>query len=155
MKSKPSISIILVTPLIDYRSNVEYGDALLKYGGEQGIPVINMYNMRLSAELFESIYWDKIMHPTDMTYKAMGEFIASYPNCIDTYVIRFCVDNETYIGQFFQLATSGSKIEQLPIPYKAGYDFLGWYTNKGESVTGESYYNWKEDISLHARFKRR
>lgn len=155
MKSNPSISIILVTPLIDYRSNVEYGDALLKYGGEQGIPVINMYNMRLSAELFESIYWDKIMHPTDMTYKAMGEFIASYPNCIDTYVIRFCVDNETYIGQFFQLVTSGSKIEQLPIPYKAGYDFLGWYTNKGESVTGESYYNWKEDISLHARFKRR
>ncbi|NLV50270.1 MAG: hypothetical protein GXY20_06195, partial [Clostridiales bacterium] len=53
-----------------------------------------------------------------------------------TYTITFHSDNGSVLGT--RSVSSGSTPGTLPIPYKVNAIFLGWFTDKGDEVTGKT-----------------
>ncbi len=80
---------------------------------------------------------------------------SGYTTQIEYYPINITL--EAYNGENSNISTYyGAEITSLPIPYKRGNEFLGWYDNEeyeGQPYESRELWDNKEDLTLYAKWK--
>lgn len=71
------------------------------------------------------------------------------------YTVTFDVKGGNPLEKDTKLVIYGEKYNQLPIPTREGYEFMGWYTENEEIITSETIVEILSDITLNAKWKER
>ncbi len=156
-EKNPDIRIVIVTPMIDVRGDSSYIDALVELGIKRDCIVIDLSKIKISNEVYDDVFWDSALHPNEYTHRMIAKYIDKVLDGMDphTYCITYKVDNsKEYLGVVHQYVVEGCTIDKMPIPYRAGYTFKGWYCEKLKKyISEEEDYEYGSDIEVVPRWR--
>lgn len=95
---------------------------------------------------------EKVVASSIVTLNGNTTLTAKWEERIVTYVISF--DSKGGTSHSSKTVMNGKTYGTLPLPYRNGYTFLGWYLSNGTKITADSIVALNSDITLMAKWQK-